>query len=71
MTDNDPDARLIALEERIAFLEQRYEQLNAVVLEQQQELEQLRRQFQENREFVRRLHDSLGDDLPHERPPHY
>ncbi|MEQ8838799.1 MAG: SlyX family protein [Lacipirellulaceae bacterium] len=71
MSENDAQARLTKLEERLAFLEQNYYQLNSVVLEQQTELEKLRRELTASREQVQRLSDSLGEDLPHERPPHY
>jgi len=72
-TESDPatDARLIRVEERLAFLEQRCDQLNEVVLEQQQELTKLRRQLAASEQAVERLSNSVGEDLPHEPPPHY
>ncbi|QDS96796.1 SlyX family protein [Adhaeretor mobilis] len=71
MSKNDAEARLILVEERLAFLEQQVEQLNEVILSQQQDLTNLRRKLATSEQTVERLSNSLGEDLPHEPPPHY
>ncbi|MDZ4657957.1 MAG: SlyX family protein [Bythopirellula sp.] len=60
-----------ALEEQLAFQQRQLDQLNAVVLEQQAELERLRREVAGLTEVLRGVVESSGTDLPHEKPPHY
>ena len=79
MSDNsspDEPARLAAqaieLEQKLTFQQRAYEELNAVVLEQRTELEQLRRELANLRRVVEALAErGGGEDLPHEKPPHY
>jgi uncharacterized coiled-coil protein SlyX len=64
--------KLVALEEKLTFQQRTYEELNAVVLTQQIELDKMRREVERLRTLVQSLHDrGLGEDLPHEKPPHY
>ncbi len=60
-----------ALEEQLAFQQRQLDQLNAVILEQQTELERLRRELAGLTEMLRGVVESSGTDLPHEKPPHY
>lgn len=75
MTPADPqpdmNQRLTALEERLTHLEQQYDALNSVVLAGGRELEQVLRQLAANRAAIDRLEDDRGEDLHHEKPPHY
>lgn len=64
-------ATLIALEERLTFQQRQLDHLNDVVLQQQAELERHRRELAELAKVARGLLDRTGDDLPHEKPPHY
>ena len=64
------DAQLIELEHKLAFQQRGYDQLNAVVLEQQSEIESLRREIASLKQSLEEL-STRGDDLPHEKPPHY
>lgn len=64
------DAQLIELEHKLAFQQRAYDQLNAVVLEQQSEIESLRREIDALKRSLEEL-TTRGDDLPHEKPPHY
>ena len=65
-------ARVVELEQKLTFQQAAFDQLNGVVLEQQAELEQLRREVRTLNQLLQRLHDrGGGDDLPHEKPPHY
>jgi len=69
---NESDARLRALEERASFQERTIEHLNDVVLEQQTEMKRLAREMRQCRAAIERLNEAaFGDDLPHEKPPHY
>ena len=65
-------AKLIDFEQQLAFQQRAHEELNAVVLEQQASLEQARQEIEKLKQLVRQLNEQgLGEDLPHERPPHY
>lgn len=70
-THNDNDARLTELEIKLSFTEDAVEQLNAVVVKQQAQIDLLMRQLNELRqqqpEAGGPAFRSLRDDLP----PHY
>ena len=65
------DARLEALEIKIAYQEQIISQLNEVILEQQRRLDRLESIYQVLREKLRSLEAPGGDPDTHEPPPHY
>jgi len=70
--DATPDSRVMELEEKIMFQQRTLEELNGVVLQQQNDLDQLRREFESLRSTTQGLIDrGTGEDLPHEKPPHY
>ncbi len=70
--DHDPAARVLALEERVMFQQRGLDELNEVVLRQQGELDQLRREVESLRGLAERaIEQAGGEDLPHEKPPHY
>ena len=67
----DPQ-RLTDLEERLTYQQHLIDQLNDVVLGQARQLERLGRELANYVTAVERLaQNSQGDDLPHEKPPHY
>jgi uncharacterized coiled-coil protein SlyX len=69
---SDLAARVVELEQRLTFQQAAYDQLNGVVLEQQAELQRLHRETKSLRDLLQGLLDrGLGEDLPHEKPPHY
>ncbi len=69
---NELTAQVLDLEHKLTFQQQAFDQLNGVVLEQQTELERLRREIQSLRQLLQGLTDrGAGEDLPHEKPPHY
>lgn len=64
--------RLLAMEERLTFQQRVIDELNEVVLHHDQRLEQLSRELARFAVSLERVADaSQGDDLPHEKPPHY
>ncbi len=68
----DDHNRLLAMEERITFLQRSLDELNEVVIQQDQRLEGLKRELARLGSSLGRLADaSSGGDLPHEKPPHY
>jgi SlyX protein len=70
-TPFDP-RRIIDLEERLTHQQHLIDQLNEVVLGQTRQLERLGRELASYVTAVERLaQNAQGDDLPHEKPPHY
>ncbi|MEM8944330.1 MAG: SlyX family protein [Planctomycetota bacterium] len=68
----DDAAKRVELEHKLAFLQRAFDDLNSVVLEQQAALDSLRRDIGSLKQHLQRLEDQGGgNDLPHERPPHY
>ncbi len=66
------DERLVALEERLTFQQHQLDELTSVVLDHRRELDRLTRELAQHRDAVDRLRDAgLGENLPHEKPPHY
>jgi SlyX protein len=68
----DSTARVLDLEEKVMFQQRGLDELNEVVLRQQVELDRLRLEVQSLRTLSERaLEQGGGEDLPHEKPPHY
>jgi len=66
------EAQFIELEQKLTFQQRSFEELNSVVLQQQLELERLGREVQSLRQLLQGMAErGGGDDLPHEKPPHY
>ncbi len=64
--------RITDLEERLTYQQHLIDQLNDVVLGQARQLERLGRELASYVTAVERLSQhAQGDDLPHEKPPHY
>jgi len=69
---HDLPAQVVELEHKLTFQQLAFDQLNGVVLEQQAELERLRREVASLRQLLQGFAErGVGDDLPHEKPPHY
>lgn len=74
--NNEPDRQanplsLIALEEQLAFQQRHLDQLNDVVRAQQTSLDRMQRELSQLHGLLQRVVERSGDDLPHEKPPHY
>ena len=70
MTDPNPvDARIEALEVRIAYQDQVIEDLNQTVIAQWKQIESLRRQFAEVLDRVQDVEDNAGSPAAPEPPP--
>jgi uncharacterized coiled-coil protein SlyX len=64
--------RITVLEEQIMYLDQKLEDLNGVVIEQNRVMETVSRELAHSQNLVRQLmDDGAGENLPHEKPPHY
>ena len=68
----DLAAQLITLEEKLSFQQRALEELNEVVLAQASQLDRQRIELEKCRKLIEQLLDrNGGEDLPHEKPPHY
>lgn len=68
----DHETRLLALEEGLMFQQRHVDELNAVVLACRRELDQVRGELDQCRGALDALRRSgAGENLPHEKPPHY
>lgn len=66
--DQDLAAQVIDLEQKLTFQQRSFDELNSVVLEQQSELELLRREMKSLRQLLHGFSGGgLGEDLPHEK----
>jgi SlyX protein len=66
------DQRLRNMEERLTYQQRMIEELNEVVLRHEQRLEHVGREATRLADRLQQLADvSPGNDLPHEKPPHY
>jgi uncharacterized coiled-coil protein SlyX len=70
-TPQDPAERVLGLEEKIMFQQRGLDELNEVVLRQQVELDRLHLEVKSLRTLAEREQEQGGEDLPHEKPPHY
>ena len=67
-----PPASAIDLEEKIMFQQRTLDELNGVVLQQQSEIDRLGQELKALRSlFQQSIEQGAGEDLPHEKPPHY
>lgn len=70
----DPDdiaARLTELEVKSAFAEDLLDQLNALVAQQQEQIESLARELVRLRDHLREREPPAGRSLRDDLPPHY
>jgi len=63
--------RLLAVEERLTFQQRTVEELNEVVLRHERRIEELTRELAGYAATLEGLSRQVGEDLPHEKPPHY
>ena len=67
-----PKVTAVELEEKIMFQQRTLDELNSVVLQQQTEIDRLSRELQALRTLYQQsIEQGAGNDLPHEKPPHY
>lgn len=68
MAHDPSEARLIALETKLAYQEKTIAELNEVIIDQNRTIAELQRRLT----LVEgQLQAESGRELPHERPPHY
>jgi SlyX protein len=65
------EKRLTEVETRYAFLERLVEELSQVVHQQQRTIDTVIDRLNRIEKLVDRALDEFGEELPHEKPPHY
>ncbi len=69
--DSETEQRIIALETKIAYMEDFVNQLQAVSVEHTETIEMLRKENRLLANKVKELSDQAEGDIPNRRPPHY
>ena len=71
-SDKSPESQVQHLQEQVAFQQRTIDQLHAEMLAQQAELASIKADVGQLTAMLRRMMDEgWGEDLPHEKPPHY
>ncbi|MBP5358720.1 MAG: SlyX family protein [Treponema sp.] len=69
--DKETEERIIALETKLAYMEDFVNQLQEVSVEQGKTIELLRTENKMMSQKIRDLSDALEGDIPNRKPPHY
>ncbi len=69
--DSETEQRIIALETKIAYMEDFVNQLQAVSVEHTKTIELLRKENKLLSSKLKDLSDQIEGDIPNRRPPHY
>ena len=69
--EHDAEERIIALETKLAYMEDFINQLQAVTVEHTETIELLRRENRLLSQKVRDMAEQLEGDIPNRKPPHY
>jgi SlyX protein len=69
--DSETEQRIIALETKIAYMEDFVNQLQAVSVEHTETIEMLRKENRLLANKVKELSDQAEGDIPNRKPPHY
>ena len=70
-TERQTEARLTELEIKLAFTEDVVERLDAVVIEQQRQIDRLMQELMRLREQMQQAGSATSGPSGDERPPHY
>ena len=69
--DKETEERIIALETKLAYMEDFVNQLQEVSVEQDKTIELLRTENKMMSQKIRDLSDAIEGDVPNRKPPHY
>ena len=69
--DKETEERMIALETKLAYMEDFVNQLQEVSVEQGKTIELLRTENKMRSQKIRDLSDAIEGDVPNRKPPHY
>ncbi|MBP5752172.1 MAG: SlyX family protein [Treponema sp.] len=69
--EKETEERIIALETKLAYMEDFVNQLQEVSVEQGKTIELLRTENKMMSQKIRELSDAVEGDIPNRKPPHY
>ncbi|MBO7637363.1 MAG: SlyX family protein [Treponema sp.] len=69
--EKETEERIIALETKLAYMEDFVNQLQEVSVEQGKTIELLRTENKMMSQKIRDLSDAVEGDIPNRKPPHY
>lgn len=69
--EKETEERIIALETKLAYMEDFVNQLQEVSVEQGKTIELLRTENKMMSQKIRDLSDAIEGDVPNRKPPHY
>ncbi|MCI6317486.1 MAG: SlyX family protein [Treponema sp.] len=71
MTDKEIDNRFMAMEMKLAYMEDFVNQIQEVAVEQAKTIDKLKGEIKLMSNKIREMSDSLEGDIPNRKPPHY
>ena len=71
MTDKEIDNRFMAMEMKLAYMEDFVNQIQEVAVEQTKAIDKLKGEIKLMSNKIREMSDSLEGDIPNRKPPHY
>ncbi|MBQ5632884.1 MAG: SlyX family protein [Treponema sp.] len=71
MTDKEIDNRFMAMEMKLAYLEDFVNQIQEVAVEQTKTIDKLKGEIKLMSNKIREMSDSLEGEIPNRKPPHY
>ncbi|MCI6545086.1 MAG: SlyX family protein [Treponema sp.] len=71
MTDKEIDNRFMAMEMKLAFMEDFVNQIQEVAVEQAKTIDKLKGEIKLMSNKIREMSDSLEGEIPNRKPPHY
>lgn len=69
--DKETEDRIVALEMKLAYMEDFLNQIQGVAVEQAETIEKLRTENKLIAQKIREMSDSMEGDIPNRKPPHY
>lgn len=71
MTDKEIDNRCMAMEMKLAYMEDFVNQIQEVAVEQAKTIDKLKGEIKLMSNKIREMSDSLEGEIPNRKPPHY
>ena len=71
MTDKEIDNRFMAMEMKLAYMEDFVNQIQEVAVEQTKTIDKLKGEIKLMSNKIKEMSDSLEGEIPNRKPPHY
>ena len=71
MTDKEIDNRFMAMEMKMAYMEDFVNQIQEVAVVQEKTIDKHKREIKLMSNKIREMSDSLEGEIPNRKPPHY